>query len=65
MSDNLKTFPSSAIEALALEYVRQQNLSEKTPREIMRLYDKAFSEMTAESSAIRKEKAAERQLLRK
>lgn len=65
MNNDLKTFPSNVAEALALEYVRQQNLSGKSPREIMRLYDKALLEISAESAAIRTEKAAARHSLRK
>lgn len=34
MADSFKSFPCNKQEALALEYVRSQDLSDKTPEEI-------------------------------
>ena len=41
----LKTFPSSDIEALALLYVQNQDLRGKTPAEIHTMYQDALYEI--------------------
>ena len=41
----LKTFPSSNIEALALLYVQNQDLKGKTPAEIHTMYQDALYEI--------------------
>ncbi len=42
---NLSTFPDSKLEALALLYVQSQNLSDKSPSEILDMYDDAYQEL--------------------
>lgn len=42
MADSFKSFPCNKQEALALEYVRSQDLSDKTPEEIAAMYDDAY-----------------------
>lgn len=55
-NDEIRVFPETVYEALALEYVRQQDLSGKTPREVMRLYASAYKEIFDEQRAIWNEK---------
>ncbi len=45
MSAELKSFPQSEIEALALEYVRAQDLSGLSPTQIFEMYDTAYAEI--------------------
>lgn len=52
MSDQIKfsTFPRDKFEALALLYVQAQDLSEKTPAQILALYKAAYSEIKEANS---------------
>lgn len=45
MSEQSKYFPSTEIEALALLYVQNQDLSNKTPAEIFTMYHEAKYEI--------------------
>lgn len=46
MSDmQFSTFPGSKTEALALLYVQSQDLSGKTPKDILDMYDNAYEEI--------------------
>lgn len=49
-------FPSTKREALALLYVQQQNLSEKSPEEIAAMYENAYSRIDSAISDIQKAK---------
>lgn len=46
----LKTFPSTKFEALALLYVQSQDLSSKTPSEVLDMYHAAHKEMREHQS---------------
>ncbi|MEK5107042.1 hypothetical protein MHI57_09720 [Cytobacillus sp. FSL K6-0129] len=50
---NLSTFPSNRTEALTMLYLQNQNLSDKTPREIVELY---FSVLAGVRESIRETK---------
>ena len=41
-----RAFPKSETEALAYLYIKQQDLSQKTPSEIAKLYRSAYEEIT-------------------
>ena len=41
----LKTFPSTKVQALALLWLKQQGLNGKTPTEIYEMYEKAENEI--------------------
>lgn len=58
MSDtvDLRTFPSNKNEALAMAYINSIDLSDKEPKEIARLYDKALQEITEENRLIFRER---------
>ena len=43
----LEAFPKSDIEALAMLYVRSQDLTGKTPEELLAMYDDAVASMRA------------------
>ncbi len=46
MSDiQLSTFPDSKTAALAMLYVQNQDLSGKTPKDILDMYDDAYEEI--------------------
>ena len=46
MSNNdFSTFPSTKTEALAILYLQHQDLSDKTPADIAKLYDEACKEI--------------------
>ena len=46
-----KYFPSTKFEALAMLYVQSQDLREKTPAEILNMYNTAYAEIKKESAA--------------
>ena len=52
MSD-LSTFPSSKIEALAMLYLQNQDLTGSTPEEILEKYNEAYARMRAHSKDLR------------
>lgn len=43
----VKVFPQNDIEALAMLYVRSQDLSDITPEELLDMYDSAYETMVA------------------
>ncbi len=46
MSDvSLKTFPGSHLEALTLLYVQSQDLTGKSPEELLDMYDDAYTKI--------------------
>lgn len=49
-------FPATKTEAIALEYVRSQSLSGKSPREILMIYEDAQSEIDNARKEIRQKK---------
>lgn len=57
---SLKAFPSCGQEALAILYLRNQDLTEKTPEEIARMYNDAYGKICAEFKELRKEEKEER-----
>lgn len=52
----LREFPSNEIEALAFLYLKNQDLSNKSPVEIYNIYKKAYDEILKEKKAKRTEK---------
>lgn len=44
-NETLKTFPDSYAEALAMLYLQNQDLREKTPSEIHTMYQEAYYEI--------------------
>ena len=62
MSDTLRTFPDSKFEALALLYVQSQDLSNKTPKELLDMYENAYEDIRERSKErYNEKKAAHRQ----
>ena len=57
---SLSSFPANRIEALAILYLQNQDLSEKTPEEIVRIYNDAYEKIGAELKELRKEEREER-----
>lgn len=59
MNDNnkieIKSFPNTEYEALALAFVNAQDLSGKTPAEVYRIYHNACEEIKEEHKKIIKE----------
>ena len=51
MNDTLKTFPSNAIEALALLYMQNRDLSDYTPEQIYDEYMEVIKKIKAHKSA--------------
>lgn len=45
MNDAIQTFPANAIEALAMLYVQNQDLSDLTPEAILDLYEHAYNKI--------------------
>lgn len=56
----LKAFPSTYSEALALAYVNAQDLSGKTPADVYRIYKNAYDEIEAERKKVLKEEKSEK-----
>lgn len=48
--NNFKTFPSNRVEALAILYLQNQDLSGKSPREIQEMFLNACEEMRKDYS---------------
>ena len=56
MSDNeIKIFPSDRTEALAMLYLQSQDLSGKSPKEIVEMYNFAYSEIKSNSGDAKKQ----------
>ncbi len=55
-SVTLHKFPDNEIEALAFLYLKNQDLSNKSPIEIYNIYKKAYDEILKEKKAKREEK---------
>lgn len=53
-------FPDPKQEALALEYIKSQDLSRKTPEEVAEMYQDAYTRICETFKSIRDEKRAER-----
>lgn len=47
----LRTFPSNEIEALAMLYVKNQDLTDVTPEDLLNMYDNAYETMAAARQA--------------
>ena len=47
----LKAFPSNELEALAMLYVQQQDLSDVTPEELLDKYQDAYNKLKAHRKA--------------
>lgn len=56
MAEQLYTFPSGKIEALALLYVQNQDVSAKTPEELADIYQDAYTRIHAEFMRLIREK---------
>lgn len=57
----LRIFPESVTEALAMAYLNSRDLTEKTPEDIARIYEDAYRRIYAERRAISKEKREQKQ----
>lgn len=53
-SVTLSTFPSGKIEAIAMLYVQQQDLSGKTPEEIFDLFEATVEQLRSHQKEVRK-----------
>ena len=56
----LNSFPSDVYQALAITYINTLDLKGKTPEEILRIYDEAYTRIKAENIVLRQEKKAAR-----
>lgn len=54
MDTNLRTFPDSYVEALTMLYLERQDLSGKTPEELVELYMKTYSRISDAASEAHK-----------
>lgn len=56
MSDiEIKIFPSNRAEALTMLHLQSQDLSGKTPKDIMEMYDSAYSQFKSDSDETKKQ----------
>lgn len=54
MDTNLRTFPDSYVEALTMLYLERQDLSGKTPEELVELYMKTYYQISDAASEAHK-----------
>ena len=54
MDTNLRTFPDSYVEALTMLYLERQDLTDKTPEELVELYMKTYYRISDASSKAHK-----------
>lgn len=59
-SVSLSSFPSDRRDALAILYMQNQDLSEKTPEELVNMYNDAWEKISEEFKSIREKRAEER-----
>jgi len=60
----LYTFPSDRRDALAILYLQNQDLSGKTPEELVDMYDEAWNKISQEFKSISDKKREERRKTR-
>lgn len=53
---NERNFPSNKLEALAFLYIKRQDLSGKSPEELVDMYTDAYDRVRARFRAIQKER---------
>lgn len=53
MADMVKGFPSSKQEALAYLYTQSQDLSGKSPEEVLEIYDSAYEKIVDKSRELK------------
>lgn len=54
MDTNLRTFPDSYVEALTMLYLERQDLTDKTPEELVELYMKTYYRISDAASEAHK-----------
>lgn len=57
---NLRAFPSDRYDALAMLFLRNQDLSGKTPEEIAIMYDDAYEKISGKLNELNKERTAKK-----
>lgn len=60
MSETLNVFPSNRHEALAILFLKSQDLSGKSPEEIAIMYDDAHSRIKTKLDELKKERKEEK-----
>lgn len=55
----LRSFPSDKLEAIAIEYFKQQDLSGKTPAEAFDLFQSIYQEIRAHARELREKRNRE------
>lgn len=56
----LRAFPSDRYDALAILFLRNQDLSEKAPEEIAAMYDDAYEKISEKLNELNKEHTAKK-----